>query len=414
MVKVRKPLIFFCISGILILFFLNISPANAAFSNNFNKLQIIEESRLFLPNAAQVFDWVGNWSFFINTLDGSTKIAVISIKSNGNNSYDILLGGDFFSFDNLLLPEDFPTPRYLSSASLSGNVMKIQSKLYFENFLASTYNITLISRPDNNVSGEMQEIQIGVPESKTSTGWTFLTYPEAKISPNFPLCGSQTGPLQSNACGEIAVVPTPIPTATEAIITGNVSVTLGCYSKIDSSEENVCTVNVYPDDSLADISFNIAWYVDGQLVFTSNNQSVTIPPLPPGYHEISVLVSSQDTDATARASTITEITEAEIIPPVPRTTKISPNEIAPRPTSAIPSTTSNQTGQVTPVGQAASAVGSLSVLAAWLWLEYRNNSTSYNQNQERLQQQIDQGNLGRRDWFEQRSDENLEQSKQTD
>jgi hypothetical protein len=201
-------------------------------------------------------------------------------------------------------------------------------------------------------------------------------------------------------------VPTnPIPT-TESILKGNVSATLGCYVKIESNEENVCTVNIFPDEVLSEIAFDVAWYIDGNWAFTSTNQSITIPPLPPGLHEISVVVGSAETLATARASAVTEVIDSGVAAPPSQ----PPSESGSQNPSPSSSESDNnlfaQTGQVSPVGQAASAVGSLGVLAAWLWLEYRNNSQSYERNQQRIAQRVEVENADRRDWFDQRSAEN--------
>ncbi len=201
-------------------------------------------------------------------------------------------------------------------------------------------------------------------------------------------------------------VPTkPIPT-TESILKGNVSATLGCYAKVNSNEENVCSINIFPDDALSETVFDVAWYIDGNWAFTSTNQSVTIPPLPPGLHEISVLVSSPETEATARASAVTEVTDSAAIAPLPQPTNESGSQFPPPSSGESSNNSFAQTGQVSPVGQAASAVGSLGILATWLWLEYRNNSRSYEQNQQRIQQQTEIENSDRHNWFDQRSAEN--------
>ncbi|MBE0687335.1 MAG: hypothetical protein IH585_15195 [Anaerolineaceae bacterium] len=201
-------------------------------------------------------------------------------------------------------------------------------------------------------------------------------------------------------------VPTnPIPT-TESILTGNVSATLGCYTKIESNEENVCTVNIFPDEALSEIVFEVAWYIDGNWAFTSTNQSVTIPPLPPGLHEISVVIGSTETVATARASAVTEVIDSGVVAPPSHPPSESGSQNPPTSSSESDNNLFAQTGQVSPVGQAASAIGSLVMLAAWLWLEYRNNSQGYERNQQRIAQQVEGENADRRDWFGQRSAEN--------
>jgi len=201
-------------------------------------------------------------------------------------------------------------------------------------------------------------------------------------------------------------VPTnPIPT-TESILTGNVSATLGCYTKIESNEENVCTVNIFPDEVLSEIVFEVAWYIDGNWAFNSTNQSVTIPPLPPGLHEISVVIGSTETVATARASAVTEVIDSGVVAPPSQPPSESGSQNPPTSSSESNNNLFAQTGQVSPVGQAASAVGSLGVLAAWLWLEYRNNSQGYERNQQRIVQRVEVENTDRRNWFDQRSAEN--------
>ena len=402
---------FFIVMAIGIIFLsINFFPASSFFYSEPDPSLINDHYFYIAPQISEPFDFSGSWSFFITTDSNITKLAIITFQKQTNNQYQVSLGGEFFSTYNPDAPADFPTLRFEPSASASGSDMTVAVNAYFDSFLSSTMDIRLKPISNDIISGSFQQTVLGFPDKSTDTGYSFYTLPSPLISPIIKLCGSQSGPLSLESCEVIIESPTSIPTIahtpTETLLKGNLSATLGCYAKITSNEENVCTVTIFPDQELADIIFNIDWFLDGALAISTTSQSITIPPLPPGYHEISVIISSPKTDARASASSITEVTEADSLPVPPPATQSGNGHVPPSSPGGNAGNLLSQTGQVSPVGQAASAVGSLGVLAAWLWLEYRNNSQGYERNQQRIAQRVEVENADRRDWFDQRSAEN--------
>ena len=413
---------FFIVLAIGIIFLsLNFNPVRSFFYSEPDP-SLIKEHHFYLPpQISEPFDFSGSWSFLITTDSNITKLAIITFQKQTNNQYQVSLGGEFFSTYIPNAPADFPVMQFVPSASASGSDITVAVNIYFDSYLSSTMDIHLKPVSNDILSGLFQQTILGFPDESTDTGYSFYTLPSPQISPVIKLCGSQSGPLSLESCEVIIEAPTSIPTIaptpTETLLKGDLSATLGCYAKITSNEENVCTVTIYPDEKLANLTFNIDWFIDGALALSTTSQSITIPPLPPGYHEISVLISSPKTDAQASASSITEVTEADSLLVPPPTTQSdngqSPPTSQPGDVQAPPASPGgnagnllSQTGQVSPAGQAAAAAGTLSILAAWLWLEYQNNSQRYEQNQQRIEQQVNLDNKDRSDWYDQRVAEN--------
>ncbi len=413
---------FFIVMAIGI-FFLSIIffPASSFFYSELAQPPLQNQYLYIAPQISEPFDFSGSWSFYITDNSNVTKVAIFNLQKQSNNQYQVSLSGEFFLTVIPNAPADFPTMRFEPSASATASEMTVAVKVYFDANLSSTMEIKL--RPVSNkiLTGSFQQTLIGYPEKSTETGYSFYTLPSPQKSPILKLCGSQSGPLSLASCEVIIESPTSIPTIahtpTETQLKGDLSATLGCYAKITSNEENVCTVVIYPDEELANLTFNIDWFIDGALAITTTSPSITIPPLPPGYHEISVIISNPKTDAQASASSITEVTEADSLPVPPPTTQSGsvqglptsqPSDIQVPPSSTGDNAGNllSQTGQVSPAGQAAAAAGTLSILAAWLWLEYQNNSQRYEQNQQRIEQQVGLENKDRSDWYDQRVAEN--------
>ncbi len=229
---------------------------------------------------------------------------------------------------------------------------------------------------------------------------------------NNALCASRHNAPIPSPCMAIGVgfapeeqdtQPEIIPTQEAAPAPGDVGivassagfdVTIGCDARASDVENIYCSMSIYTDEELDDALFNVNWFVDGISARVTGGvvegDSLSISPLPPGYHQIEVQVSSPYTSYSTGASTVTEVIE-------------SSSEDVVAPPSAAVSTTLDM---VSPIGQAAAAVGTTAVLAAWLWMEYLNNSRGYDQLQTQLGAQVAQEDADRRDWFQTQSERN--------
>lgn len=372
------------------------------------------------------FDWTGDWAVFVERGDGSIDESWMLIERSADGSYQVTFEVDLKEKDPR---PGYPTERYEKTVAANDSYMLIILDVYYNDIHAVSGEIFLqrTANPDQ-LSGQQEATATHVI-SGNELGWNVVeqTHP-IHIGP-LPFCAARSGASRPATCLAAPPVegvvppppgeqPTALPTATlEAVLPAatelvetpaGFTVTIGCYDRVTSEENIACTATIYPDESLAEAGFSLTWYVDGAVAAQTAGAFVTdslsIPPLPPGYHEIEVQVTSSQTSAVGSAFTTTYVTAADNPPAMP-----------PAAPPAAPSSGSGSLdlgSPVSPLGQAAAAAGTLALLAAWLWSEYQANSHGYQQLQETLGSREEQAAAERRDWFDQQTSANQDRRRQ--
>lgn len=372
------------------------------------------------------FSWEGNWTLYIGTTE-KTYEGYMTVIRNADGTYSVT---DIFEpatevASSVFYQEKPGVPKITYEVA---NIQADQNMVIVINIFATT---TSFDEEQNIPAGttfhtETMEITFQrtnnpdqlfgqvVSVSTHKIAWGLGTCcqikkkPAPEVSEPVPYCALRNNaPVDPNCLagysGEVLppvqeteapqAVPTTIMAQPEvgAVTDASFSVSMGCYDKVTSEENIGCSATIYPDEELAGSSFSIVWSIDGAYAAEHGgavtSDAISIPPLPPGSHQISVYVQNLVTGESKSASTVTQVEtagEGVVAPPIIDDTTFTPIS----------------TNMVSPVGQTAAAVGTLAVLAAWLWMEYSSNSQRYEQIQNQAEATSAGEQADRQAWYD--------------